>query len=190
MYKRLNIHKIYFTNREFIKSFLVALAFLAVSLVVNFYAGTYATRIASNPVTDIILSNIRAFNVDSIFVNGTIVFYLFLIGLCVLRPQRIPYIFKSLALFTIIRSASIILTHIGPSPSNPIIDSTVLLKFSFNGDLFFSGHTGVPFLMALIFWEHAYLRKIFITISVFFGIIVLAGHIHYSIDVFSAFFIT
>ena len=45
-------------------------------------------------------------------------------------------------------------------------------------------------ILALIFWDHKVLRIIFITTSVFFGIIVLMGHLHYSIDVLSAFFIT
>jgi len=33
------------------------------------------------------------------------------------------------------------------------------------------------------------LRNIFLAISVFFGIVVLLGHIHYTIDVAAAFFI-
>jgi hypothetical protein len=57
-------------------------------------------------------------------------------------------------------------------------------------DLFFSGHTGLPFLIALIFWDHIYLRALFLGSSVVFGVIVLLSHLHYSIDVFSAFFIT
>jgi hypothetical protein len=59
------------------------------------------------------------------------------------------------------------------------IDSMLVNKFSFGGDLFFSGHTGLPFLMALLFWENLRLRVLFIASSVFFGIIVLMGHILY-----------
>jgi membrane-associated phospholipid phosphatase len=44
--------------------------------------------------------------------------------------------------------------------------------------------------MALIFWKNKILRYTFIFLSVFFGVIVLLGHIHYSIDVLAAFFIT
>jgi hypothetical protein len=57
-------------------------------------------------------------------------------------------------------------------------------------DLFFSGHTGFPYLMALIFWNTKPLRWLFLAASIFFGGAVLLGHLHYSIDVFSAFFIT
>jgi prolipoprotein diacylglyceryltransferase len=35
-----------------------------------------------------------------------------------------------------------------------------------------------------------YIRTLFLAASVVFGVIVLLSHLHYSIDVFSAFFIT
>jgi membrane-associated phospholipid phosphatase len=57
-------------------------------------------------------------------------------------------------------------------------------------DFFFSGHTGMPFLIALIFWKEKWVRSISIAVSLLFGALVLLGHLHYSIDVFGAFFIT
>jgi membrane-associated phospholipid phosphatase len=65
-----------------------------------------------------------------------------------------------------------------------------LNKLTFGGDLFFSGHTGLPFLMALIFWNHPRLRYTFIAASLIFGTSAILGHYHYSIDVFAAYFIT
>jgi len=65
-----------------------------------------------------------------------------------------------------------------------------LQNMTSNADLFFSGHTGYPFLCALISWKQKYLRYFFILSSVFFGTISLLGHYHYTIDVFAAFFIT
>ena len=44
--------------------------------------------------------------------------------------------------------------------------------------------------MALIFWHEKRARYFFLASSVYFGAIVLLGHLHYSIDVASAFFIT
>jgi membrane-associated phospholipid phosphatase len=44
--------------------------------------------------------------------------------------------------------------------------------------------------MALIFWREKGLRYLFILWSVYMGIVVLLGHLHYSIDVASAYFIT
>ena len=183
-------YKLYLKNREFILSFLAAVVLLIVSFIINFYAGLYATKQASDPVTDIILNNIRVFDVDGIFVYGILVFCAFLLTLCILKPKRAPFIFKSVALFIVIRAVFINLTHIAPFPSQLPLRSTLINKFSFGGDLFFSGHTGLPFLMALIFWREKFLRHIFLVVSVVFGAVVLLGHFHYSIDVFAAFFIT
>ncbi|UVK57536.1 sphingomyelin synthase family protein (plasmid) [Mesorhizobium sp. AR02] len=63
-------------------------------------------------------------------------------------------------------------------------------SFTFGGDLFFSGHTGAPFLLALMFWKDSRLRFAFLAAAVLFGAAVLLGHLHYSIDVFAAFFIS
>lgn len=185
-------YKKHFTDKSFVLSVLIGFAVLILSLVVNFYAGTYATEKASSAVTDIILSNISVYDVDIIFIYGPVVLWAFVAVLGLLEPKRIPFILKSIALFLIVRSVFVTLTHIGPFPDQLNLNNPLgwIRDFSFGGDLFFSAHTGLPYLMALIFWEHKILRVIFIISSVFFGIIVLLGHFHYSIDVFSAFFIT
>ena len=183
--------KLHFTDKKFILSFLLAFLLLATSLIINYYAGTYATEKASNPVTDIVLSNIPVFDVNGIFTYGSIVFWIFMILICLYNPKRIPFTVKSMAVFIIIRSIFIVLTHIAPFPTQIVVSpESVISKFTFGGDLFFSGHTGLPFLMALIFWQDKILRYIFIISSLVFGVVVLMGHLHYSIDVLAAFFIT
>jgi membrane-associated phospholipid phosphatase len=102
---------------------------------------------------------------------------------------------KSIAVFTLIRSVFVSITHISPFPTHAIITSVFFNKEVFYGiftgnDLFFSGHTGIPFLLALMFWENKTLRIIFLGFSLMFAMVVLLGHLHYSIDVLSAFFIT
>ena len=194
MIKNLNLrYKKHFGDKSYIISVFVGLFLLVLSFVVNFYAGTYATENVSNSVKDIILSNIPVFDVDVIFVYGPFVLWLFVMALFLYDPKKIPFIFKSVALFIIIRSVFITLTHIGPFPDQVPLDlnpANWFNKFSFGGDLFFSAHTGLPYLMSLVFWDNKLLRSIFILTAIFFGIIVLLGHLHYSIDVISAFFIT
>lgn len=169
----------------------VALTALLLSTFINYYAGTYATEVASNSVTDIVLSNTPVFNVEGVFVYGSLVLALYVAGLLLTHPKRIPFTLHSLTLFVLIRSAFISLTHIAPYPSQISLDlGAVASKFIFGGDLFFSGHTGIPFLMALIFWEEKHLRYLFLSWSFVFGTTALLGHLHYTIDVLSAFFIT
>ncbi len=184
-------YKLHFKNRGFVISVVFAMAMLVVSLFVNFYAGMYATNRASNAVSDIILSNIRTFDVDGLFVYGGFSLFIFIVILCLVNPKKIPFTVKSISLFIVIRSIFISLTHLGPFPTQALVPAENIISYvSFTGDLFFSGHTGLPFLMALIYWDNKFIRYLFFALSLFFGVVVLLGHLHYSIDVLSAFFIT
>jgi len=185
-------HKNYWTNKEFVFDVILALILLLASFFANFYAGIYATEKASNPVTDIILDNIPVYDVDMIFIYGPLFLWAIVTALCLREPKRIPFVIQSIALFVLVRSVFISLTHIGPFPDMISIDyaSTAIKNFTFGGDLFFSAHTGLPYLMALLFWKNIRLRIFFIAMAIIFGIVVLMGHLHYSIDVLAAFFIT
>lgn len=183
--------KIHFDQKHFRKSIFVALLFLAASVVINYYAIIYTAQNASNSVTDIILSNTKAFDVDTLFVFSTIFVILFSVAILLMRPDKIPFAVKSLSLFIFIRSVFTMLTHIGPFPvETERTTYTFLNKLLFGADNFFSGHTGMPFLGALVFWDNKFIRYAYIFFSLFFGVIVLLGHLHYTIDVVSAFFIT
>lgn len=188
----LSKYKIYFTDRSFLASVGLSVLLLIAGLVVNFYAGEYATLKASNAVNDIILDNIPVYDVSTIFIYGPFIMWLFVAFLCLREPKIIPFVLKNIALFTLIRALFITLTHIGPFPDHlEFTTSTELIKnFTFGGDLFFSGHTGLPFLMSLVFIKRPRLRLFFLAVAVFFAAIVLMAHLHYSIDVASAFFIT
>ncbi len=176
----------------FVGSVCLGAAALAAALYVNFWAIKQATSRAGVSVEDIILSNIPVFNLDGVFVYGTFI----VIGISILiifsRPKRLPFALKALALFIIIRSLFTLMTHLGPPEAQYVTDfgDTIVRSF-FGADQFFSAHTGMPFLGALALW-HASRREalFFLVSSLFFGVVVLLGHIHYTIDVASAFFIT
>ena len=190
------------TTPSFILALASSLALFAGSLVVNYHAALYAQERVSSSVTDIILSNFPTMNVNIYFVYGPIIFWAVIAAFCIHDPRKVPFILKSVALFIVTRSLFITLTHIGPFPDQFPIDTfgtgvlhTIysISNFFFlrtGNDLFFSGHTGLPFLMCLVFWEHRPMRIFSLISALFFGIIVLLGHFHYSIDVLSAFFIT
>jgi len=172
---------------------LLSVLTFAASIITVFYAIGYATESVSNSVTDIILSNTPVFDVDGLFVYGTGLLVLFGAALVAAHPKRIPFALHAIALFYFTRAVFISLTHLGPFPldaANSFDFGTILSRFFFGGDLFFSGHTGLAFLLALMFWHEKKARYFFLAASVYFGVIVLLGHLHYSIDVASAFFIT
>jgi len=185
-----------FRDKEYVISLFISFFLLIAGFCVNVLAGRYATSSASGAVTDIILSNIPVYNVDDIFVYGPIIFWATLSIYCIFNPKQIPFWLKSTALFIVVRSVFMTLTHIAPFPDHIAIDSFNFFSnfnfyiFSSGADLFFSGHAGLPFLNALIFWNNYKMRLFCLASSVFFSVIVLLGHLHYSIDVLSAFFIS
>lgn len=188
-------YKNHFSNKNFLVSFLSGLVLLGISLITQFFISGYVNSLPNAPVADLILSNIRVYDVGGIFVYGSVL--LLFVGLFIglSRPNYLPFVMKSVALFTLIRSLFVILTHISAFPTHIVIDSVFFNRGVFNGiftgnDLFFSGHTGLPFLLALMFWDNKKLRFLFLGFSILFAVVVLLGHIHYSIDVLSAYFIT
>lgn len=173
-------------------SVLLSIVFFAGSVLASWFAIGYATERASNAVTDIVLSNIPAFDVDGVFLFGTLAFIAFVTLLLAAHPKRVPFTLHALTLFYLTRSVFVSLTHIGPFPTGlpPANWGELAGRFVFGSDFFFSGHVGAPFLLALVFWHERGLRAAFLAWAAFMAVVVLLGHYHYSIDVLSAFFIS
>jgi hypothetical protein len=129
--------------------------------------------------------------VDLVFFEGFAIFLVVATLIGLKDPKKIPFAIKSIALFILIRSVFIMLTHLAlPLRHSEIEFHSFFSKISGGNDMFFSSHTGLPYLIALIFWENKNLRYFFIGASIVFAVSVLLGHLHYSIDVFAAYFIT
>jgi hypothetical protein len=184
-------HKSLWAQRSFIVQVGGSILLLVFGIFTTYFANIYTTIRASNAVTDIILDNIPTVNVNFVFTDGATIFVIFVAAVLLYDPKRIPFAVKSIALFIVIRSAFVTLTHLAPPLGGSYVDSTdVLYRVSSGDDLFFSGHTGLPFLLAIILWDHKPLRYIFFALTLISGTSVLLGHLHYSIDVFSALFIS
>ena len=185
-------HKTIWTH-EFTHAVIEGALLLATALTLNYLAIGYATERVSHSVTDIILSNIPVFQVDWIIIGTSIFLFLFSGVVAVHQPKMIPFALKGVALFVVTRSVFISLTHLAPFTPHLIITSTRLMTVLGLGsanDLFFSGHTGLPFFASLVFWHWKRIRNVYLTCSLILATSVLLAHLHYSIDVFAAFFIT
>lgn len=194
-----NEYRFYKNHPEMCYSLMLAFLCFIGSCICYYYAGRYATVQASNSVTDLLLSNIQVYDVSFFFIPGAMLLVVYINCLLLIHPKYIPFVLYAFSLFILIRCMFISITHIAPPVGGchvhlPLFASRYWYLATeywlFEGDCFFSGHTGVPFLMSLIFWDNKLQRYIFLLWSIFFGLIVLLGHIHYSIDVFAAFFIT
>ena len=186
-----------FWSAERKSSLRLGILLLALSMAVQIGAGRYSARSSAgaNFAGDIFLDNLPVVNLDFIIVEGALLLWVVVWVVLGFYPRYLLFGIKAVALFVVFRAFFISLTHIGIYPEQILInpDGAIfgLYKlFTFQGNFFFSGHTGFPFLMALIFWRNIVARRIFIFATVFFGATMLLAHAHYSVDVFAAPFIT
>ncbi len=185
-----------FWVKENTQSLLLSLAFFLVALYVQQLANNYVNQIKGVAVNDIVLDFLPTLDIDFFIIQGALLLSAVSLALFLFKPKYLSFGLKSLSVFILARSFFITLTHLGASPNQLVLDQNSFgfglynLLFNTHGDFFFSGHTGVPFLLALIFWQEKVWRYIFIAASVILGLSVLFAHIHYSIDVFAAPFIT
>lgn len=184
-------NRLFWTQRALLTQTLFGVLIIGLSLVVNFYANAFTATHASNPVSDILLDNIPVFDVDFIYAQGIFIFSAVLLIILVYEPSWLPFVLKSIGIFILVRAFAMVLTHIAPPmDASPQALNAISHKLSVGTDLFFSAHTGMPFLIALIFWHKKLLRALFLVFTAIGAAVVILGHLHYSIDVFSAFFIT
>jgi PAP2 superfamily C-terminal len=190
-----NRHRNFWTRAHRI-SLLKILILFAMALLFQHFADLYVGHVTGVAVGDLILSHIPTFDIDFFVVQGVLILTVIILGLLVWKPRYLLFTGIAISVFILTRSFFISLTHLGVDPHEIVLDTHTFgfgiynLLYNSKSDFFFSGHTGVPFLMGLIFWEEKRWRWTFFIISTIFGACVLLGHIHYSIDVFAAPFMT
>ncbi|HVM77118.1 MAG TPA: phosphatase PAP2-related protein [Candidatus Paceibacterota bacterium] len=179
------------------RSMYLGIVLLVLAIIVQFTLGPFGSRHAMTaaPAGDIFLDNLPVVNLTGVIVFWTLALWVLAWCLLVTRPQYLIFGTKAIAVYIMCRAFFVSLTHIGPypinfSPSPENIGFHFYQLWTYQGNFFFSGHTAFPFLMALIFWDEKIWRRFFLFLSFFFGLTVLLAHVHYSIDVFAAPFIT
>ncbi len=168
----------------------LAIVFLAIASFIDYLAGSYTTSIQGVHVADLVLDHIKPIDLGIIFVWGYLaVVFIFFAYPVFFKPEKIHLAVTMFSLLLVTRSISIILTHLGTPPDViPVNFPSLLSFFRFKNDLFFSGHTALPFLGFLIFKKRA-MKYFMLASSFIMAVTVLLMHQHYSIDVFAAFFI-
>lgn len=185
-----------FWNRERIISLLWTFVIFGIALTFQKFADEYVIETGGTAVGDILLNNIPTLDIDGLIISSTLIFTLVTVLLIIRNPEYILFTIKSIALFVTIRAFFISLTHLGIHPDQIVLGDQNIgfffydLLYNTKNDFFFSGHTGIPFLMFLVFYRERFWRHIFLATSILFGSFVLIGHMHYSIDVFAAPFMT
>ncbi|MGD0976910.1 MAG: phosphatase PAP2-related protein [Minisyncoccia bacterium] len=173
-------------------SLLVGVCLLAIALVIQGFADRYVSHVPAAPAGDILLSRLPILDIDSLIIQSTLFITFLTVFLCLYKPKYLSFVLKSYALFLVIRAVLISLTHLGAYPNQLVLNHNdwgywlYNILYNTSNDYFFSAHTGVPFLMALIFWPEKIWRYLYLLATVFFGASMLIARIHYSIDVFAA----
>lgn len=174
----------YWNDGNFILEVLKALSLLAFSIIVNYFAVRFAATHAGPVVPDLLFAHTDHLDTHVIdyyfafyFTVSTLLFSLF-------HPRSLLFFLKAMSSLILVRDFFMNLTQLGIPTANP-----TLSFFTQGGDLFFSGHTALPFMAALIFWDIKTARYMLFFLSAFMGAEVILGRQHYSIDVFAAPFI-
>jgi hypothetical protein len=189
-------YKELFRDRRFLFSLFVGIFMVVLAAWLTTLAQDYANSVSSNPVSDFLLDRLPAFPWPAFLVYflswGSLVFALTLLLIVSTKPEYFPSTLKTLALLYMVRAFFISVTHLKLYDGPAALDGYNALTASLadviynSHDLFFSGHTALPFVAALIFWKHKAARYYFLITAILFATGVLWAGAHYSIDVFAA----
>lgn len=151
-----------------------------------------ATAADNGHLEDILLDTLPTIYTGGLLLWGPLLFILLFCWYLYHHKSKFALSLTALGLLFTVRALFLILTPFGRHPDQYWPQEEGLLHLlTYNGfDFFFSGHTALPYLMALIAWQSLALRLIFLCGSAAMGLGTLLEHTHYSIDVAAAPFMT
>lgn len=173
------------------KLIILSMIFFLAALVISYAAGNYVEKREALPVKDLILDNIPTVDLDFFYVYGfSFIILVFFAYPLFFKIKELHVAISQFSLLVLMRSFFISLTHLS-TPADSLIYTAprLFILLDFKNALFFSGHTAVPFLGFWLFKKEK-IGIFFFIATVIMAITVLFMHVHYSIDVFAALFIT
>lgn len=174
------------------REILLALFFLGMALILDRFARNYAAMKGVARPTDFLLDHIPLMNVDFFVVwLYLLVWMVFLAYALFVDSKRMHYYIGILSLFIVARAGFSILTHMA-SPAEAVYTAyrpMLYQLFSFPNALFFCAKVGIPFLVFLMV-PNKKLKIFMLCSSIVLAVLVILMHLHYTIDIISAYFIT
>lgn len=175
----------------------LSLAALAGAVALTNVADRYVERAGETAGVspDFVLSRLPAVDVTGLYWWGAAAFVAFALGAAFLRERgRLAYLARAYAVLLAARAGLMILTplHIPEgaiSVDNGLLYASLGRHLTVHHDLFFSMHTAMPFLGALVFRDRA-VALACAGFSVLMGATVLLLKTHYSLDVAGAYLVT
>jgi len=183
-------------DKKYVLFLLSSFLFLGVVYVITYYVSIYNDFYSYDAIkSDLILDKIPTLNLEFIFSWGMLI----TVGIAtvyffVLKPELAPSVICAYAFLFLTRTFFNIMTHVGPPVDSYFLNNSNLLNLPlenliFRNDLFFSGHAAIPFL-AFLYIRHTGFKAVMFVSTILMSLTVLFMHVHYTIDVFAAFFIT
>jgi hypothetical protein len=162
-----------------------------VALLADYSCGMYVTATPGAKVPDLILDRLPSIDLSFLFIYG---YMALLVGMfvypLVFRVRMLHVVIFQFSLLLTLRSLFMLFTHLEtPAGSVPVHFPGLFSNLYFENDMFFSGHTAMPFLGFYLFRPSRF-RYVFLVGALVMGAVVLFMHVHYSIDVLAAFFMT
>jgi hypothetical protein len=171
---------------------ILSLLFLVLANWISIAASNYVDKVQTVVVPDLILDHLPVLDLSIIFTYGIlIVIAAIFIYTLAFKVEITHKVASQFSLLILIRSFFIVLTHMG-QPIGTAFETNLPRAyqfFNFHNDLFFSAHTAIPFMAFLLFRKEK-IGIFFLVMTPIMAATVLFMHVHYSIDVFAALFIT
>ena len=173
-----------------------ALGLLVLSFVVFPLFGRYHATLPLHSGIDPVLAFLPRADVTPLLTYVWLLLHVFAFSYWIkFERARLPYLLASVALFMAVRNVFIVLTPVAPPEGMiPLYTEAWFAPLRgtifFDNELFFSGHTGVPFLYFLLSRGESRVRWAFLAFSFLMGAGVLLTRNHYAMDVLGAYFMT
>lgn len=182
--------------RRRVEFVLSALALLA-AFALNHFADGYVERVGETAHTspDLVLRHLPGVDVSAVYWWGALAFVVFALGAAFLRERdRLAYLARAYALVIAARACLMVLTPLHIPDGAISVDAGMLYSsvgkmVTVHHDLFFSMHTAMAFLGALVFRDR-FVRWVCAGFSVLMAVTVLLLKTHYSLDVAGAYLVT